>query len=544
MFAAFYRPRTLAPILLILALGLVGCTEPKDPFDAIAELQSHNTKIERDIFALARERLETIENQCIRMYGPTGSKPDQSKLADCFNKIVENAFKADVNASEFTSEALKWTRRIFDNFRDEWLTGTNAQRAELKKKIIDQVSEALKKLAELPAVDKKKSLTTRIMKSATNELIRQDLITPGTTADLAATGRLLDPLGPGPIRVSFPVGAPNQVLINDPMLGQQLLQFSGEATLLARVDPTAPNVLQLQVTALNLTGSNLDFDAVSTGINQIVLNTEETSSGTAALPTGPVVLAFALTVTNAFLPEDVLFMNVQATGQIRTAGPDVFLDLVASGLAVAAFPSTSTPPPTEVVATVGTSGATLSLDEGTTIAIPPGALASPTEISLFMTAAILSQTAVPAGLDRVAATREVLPLNQPFNTPVTITLPYTGGDIAGLDESSLRALVFDEATRTWTLIPGSTVDVVADVVTFRLSNFASGYFGIGGSNISGDLDGDGDVDQTDLAIVLSARNAPANGATDPRDLNKDLRIDLLDARVLTTLCTRSKCATQ
>ncbi len=60
--------------------------------------------------------------------------------------------------------------------------------------------------------------------------------------------------------------------------------------------------------------------------------------------------------------------------------------------------------------------------------------------------------------------------------------------------------------------------------------------------IPGDLNGDGEVDQDDLNIILDALNTPAVGPFDARDLNKDGVIDMLDAKQLVSLCT-SRCNT-
>ena len=60
----------------------------------------------------------------------------------------------------------------------------------------------------------------------------------------------------------------------------------------------------------------------------------------------------------------------------------------------------------------------------------------------------------------------------------------------------------------------------------------------------GDIDGDGDVDRDDINLISAARNTPATGPGDLRDLDGDGIITGLDARKAVLECTRPRCATQ
>ncbi|MGD2064431.1 MAG: ExeM/NucH family extracellular endonuclease, partial [Nitrospirota bacterium] len=58
----------------------------------------------------------------------------------------------------------------------------------------------------------------------------------------------------------------------------------------------------------------------------------------------------------------------------------------------------------------------------------------------------------------------------------------------------------------------------------------------------GDVDGDGNVDIDDVQAILAGRNTPAAGPDDPRDLDGDGIITVLDARLCILQCTNARCA--
>lgn len=85
------------------------------------------------------------------------------------------------------------------------------------------------------------------------------------------------------------------------------------------------------------------------------------------------------------------------------------------------------------------------------------------------------------------------------------------------------------------------------IVTDSLGNTAQLSVGLildAAPRARGDIDNDGDIDRADLALVLAARNRPAAGPNDPRDLDGDGRITVLDARILINLIPRQARAAQ
>ncbi|MEM7251784.1 MAG: PASTA domain-containing protein, partial [Pseudomonadota bacterium] len=103
------------------------------------------------------------------------------------------------------------------------------------------------------------------------------------------------------------------------------------------------------------------------------------------------------------------------------------------------------------------------------------------------------------------------------------------------------------ATLVWDPVPGPLGDT--DPITITVSDDGTPVltddevFVITVTPLRGDVDFDGDVDRDDVNLILAARNEPASGSDDPRDLDGDGVITVLDARIDITLCTRAGCAT-
>lgn len=119
--------------------------------------------------------------------------------------------------------------------------------------------------------------------------------------------------------------------------------------------------------------------------------------------------------------------------------------------------------------------------------------------------------------------------------PVTLAWAQAGGPAVTLTGAATATPVFTA--------------VSAGQYTFTLVAF-DGAAGSAADSISvivpplGDIDLDGDVDSADLTLLLARRNTAADHANDLRDLNASGRIDALDSRKLSLLCTRARCAVQ
>ena len=133
--------------------------------------------------------------------------------------------------------------------------------------------------------------------------------------------------------------------------------------------------------------------------------------------------------------------------------------------------------------------------------------------------------------------------------PAPVLVP----DVTGQDQASAEADLIAAGLAVGNVTTASSDTVPAgDVISQNPAGGASVAPGTaidlvvssGPAAVEGDLDGDGDVDRDDVAIVLTGRGQPASGPDDPRDVTGDGLITVGDARALVLMCTRPNCATE
>lgn len=96
-------------------------------------------------------------------------------------------------------------------------------------------------------------------------------------------------------------------------------------------------------------------------------------------------------------------------------------------------------------------------------------------------------------------------------------------------------------------IPNETPNNTVVTLTLVASGFSSANnivtsFVVQEASILGDLDFDGDVDRDDINILILSKGQLASSNTDPRDIDGDGRISILDARKAMRLCTNRRCS--
>ncbi len=134
--------------------------------------------------------------------------------------------------------------------------------------------------------------------------------------------------------------------------------------------------------------------------------------------------------------------------------------------------------PDSVTATfAATNQKTITLDDGTTINIPAGALASSGNVTVTVEpkAQLPSQSlASPLnfGYDITALDANGAEITSNFNSNVTITFPYSESDLTefGISEDDLLAGYWDEASNTWHPARNISIDKDAHTVTITVNH--------------------------------------------------------------------------
>jgi hypothetical protein len=122
-----------------------------------------------------------------------------------------------------------------------------------------------------------------------------------------------------------------------------------------------------------------------------------------------------------------------------------------------------------------------------------------------------------------------------------VCLSYAG--VTFLDRNQIEILHDPSGTGTWVALPNRTNDVPSSTVCADADSL-SPFTVVESSTFARTCDAtyDGAVDKRDIDRILKSRNQFSSGLRDPRDANWSGRIDLVDARLCTAQCDRSRCA--
>jgi len=144
--------------------------------------------------------------------------------------------------------------------------------------------------------------------------------------------------------------------------------------------------------------------------------------------------------------------------------------------------------PEPVVATFdATNSKTITLEDGTVISIPAGALASSGNVTVTATpkAELPAQdgaSPISIGYDITATDSNGSEISTTFSSNVTITLPYTDAQLtsAGLGEEDLTPSYWDDTTAAWKPMDGVVVNDDENTISFSTNHFTE--FGLLGAS--------------------------------------------------------------
>ncbi len=142
-----------------------------------------------------------------------------------------------------------------------------------------------------------------------------------------------------------------------------------------------------------------------------------------------------------------------------------------SGTTSSVQPSTSKTDPvgTTTSKTVGSGGGTLGTSSGNAaVAIPPGAVAGSTSLTIAVVAASQAPATSAVASKIVSSVYDFSPNGTQFAKPVSMALRTTEGPAAG--QKAVLAYL-DHATNSWQVVPNSTYDASTSTVSAPISHF-------------------------------------------------------------------------
>ncbi len=154
----------------------------------------------------------------------------------------------------------------------------------------------------------------------------------------------------------------------------------------------------------------------------------------------------------------------------------------------------------------------------TNIALAPVSATNPVNTQHCVTATVTDQNGAPLSGVRV---------------DFTVTGPNATTGFAFTDTAGQAQFCYTGAN--------TGTDSIVGAVGALQSNTASKLWT--SSRVTCDVDGDQDVDLSDISLITAARNTTASSG-DPRDANGDGTINVVDARFCVVKCTRPACAVQ
>lgn len=248
---------------------------------------------------------------------------------------------------------------------------------------------------------------------------------------------------------------------------------------------------------------NVQFDFPNAPNNSLILKYD------------PFTERATLNINNSASPADNVFLDAALNGGQRMTvgvasnGTGGFDTLLASGNGINAFPSADSdgdgvsdvdenaagtdPNDPGNLPVSNASGANITSSNGTTVDIPAGSLPSS---SLNVSASATGSApagGTPGGEFVSGAGVDLGPNGTLFSAVVSVSIPYTAGDIVGIDEGSLTVFFFDGANYTTAGITNVSIDTGANTASFDIDHFST--FVVAGTGL--DSDGDGTPDLLD-----------------------------------------------